>query len=222
MPQAIGHVLPIAFAAAISSIPIMATLVILLSPARTRSAVPFLVGWAVGLAGVVTVATLAAQAIPASRSSRHTDVAVGIAETLIGLALVTLAVVRWRRQRRDPDHAMPKWLGTVGSLGPWSSFGIALLLNLRPKALLLAIAAGLAIRAPSMPVGQTAIVIVIYTVIAACTVATPIIATLAAPRRMEPRLRNAEGWLNRNSATLTSLIVLLIAVVIVGSGIARL
>ena len=222
MPQAIGHVLPIAVAAAISSVPIMATIVILLSPARSHSALSFMIGWMLGLAAVVTIATLAAQAIPGPRSARDPQEAVGIAEILIGVALLVVAVVRWRRQRRSPRSGMPQWLGRVGSLGPWSRFGIGLLLNLRPKGLLLAISAGLAIRAPMLSIGQTVIVILIYTVVAASTVAVPIIAALSAPQKMEPRLRTAEGWLARNSAVLTSLIVVLIAVVIIGTGIARL
>ena len=50
MLQAIGHILPIALAVAISSVPIMATILILLSPKRAQSAIPFLIGWVLGIA----------------------------------------------------------------------------------------------------------------------------------------------------------------------------
>ena len=52
MLDAIGHVLPIALAVAISSVPIMATILILLSPKRGRSALPFLIGWVLEACGV--------------------------------------------------------------------------------------------------------------------------------------------------------------------------
>lgn len=221
MALAILHILPIAIAAAISSVPIMATIVILLSPARSRSAVPFLVGWVLGLAAVVTLCTVLAQWIPTPRSTRRPDTVIGVAEIVIGLALLVVAAVSWVRGRRNPTDAMPKWLNRIDALGPWSAFSIALLLNVRPKALLLAIAAGLAVRAENLPIGLSAVVILIYTVIAASTVAVPIIMTLAAPHRMEPHLRAAQAWLARNASAVTSAILALIAVLIVVSGFAR-
>jgi hypothetical protein len=222
MLQAIGHVLPIAIAVAISSVPIMATILILLSENRSRSALPFLIGFVLGLAIVVALCTLFAQAIPTPRSSRRPDTAVGIGEILVGLALVVTAIVAWVRARRNTSTAMPKWLEGVGRLGPWSAFGLALLLNVRPKALLLAIAAGLALRGDGVSTTQALIVIGIYTVISASTVAVPIIATLVDHRRMEPRLLRAREWLGRNSGAVGALILLLIGVVIVGTGLARL
>ena len=60
MLSALGPLLPIAVAVAVSSVPIMATILILLSPKRNRSAIPFLIGWLVGMAAVVVVAALGA------------------------------------------------------------------------------------------------------------------------------------------------------------------
>ena len=117
---------------------------------------------------------------------------------------------------------MPKWLGSVDKLGPWSAFGIAFALNVRPKGLLLAIAAGLAIRAPELSVGESAIVILIYTIIGASTVAVPVILTLADSKGMQPRLLAMKDWITRNQGTVTALIVLLIGVVIIGMGLAGL
>ncbi|HEU0181944.1 MAG TPA: GAP family protein [Agromyces mariniharenae] len=222
MLEATWHILPISIAVAISSVPIMATILILLSPNRTRSALPFLIGFVLGLALVVTLCTLFAQAIPTPRSARRPDTAVGTAEILVGLALVVIAVVAWVRARRNPSTAAPKWLEGVSRLGAWGSFGLALLLNVRPKALLLAIAAGLALRGDGVTATQAAILIGVYTLVSASTVAVPIIATLVDHRRMEPRLLRAREWLDRNSGQVTAVILLLIGLVIIGTGIARL
>jgi hypothetical protein len=62
MLSALGELLPIAVAAAVSSVPIMATILILLSPKRSHPAIPFLVGWVLGMAAVVVVATVGASA----------------------------------------------------------------------------------------------------------------------------------------------------------------
>jgi len=222
MLQATWHILPIAIAVAVSSVPIMATILILLSPNRARSALPFLVGFVLGLALVVTLCTLFAQAIPTPRSSRRPDTVVGTAEILVGLALVVLAIVAWVRARRNPSSAAPKWLEGVARVGPWSAFGLGLLLDIRPKALLLAIAAGLAMRGDDVTAGQAAILIGLYTVISASTVGVPIVATLVDHRRMEPRLLRARAWLERNSGQVAAVILLLIGIVIIGTGVARL
>lgn len=219
--QAIGNVLPIAVAMAISSVPITATILILLSPHRPRLAVPFLIGYVLGLAGVVCLCTAASELLPTTRSARRPDTTIGILEILIGLALAASAIVSARRARRAPNSGLPTWLSTIGTLPPWGSFGLALVFNVRPKALLLAMASGLTIRADSTSVSQSLVAIAVYTVIAASTVAVPIIATLAAPARMEPRLVRADGWLSRNSTTVTELVLIMVAVVVIGTGITR-
>jgi threonine/homoserine/homoserine lactone efflux protein len=220
--QAIGHILPFAVAVALSSVPIMATIFILLSPNRSRSALPFLIGWVIGIFVVVCIAALLAQAVPTARLPRRPDTVIGGIEIVVGLLLIGLAFLTLRHARRQTTHEVPKWLRTSGELGPWQSLGLAFILNVRPKALLLAIAAGLTIRADSDSLTDAFIAIGVYTLIAASTVAVPIIATLAAPARMEPRLVSMRGWLIDNGEALGSVIGIVIGVVIVGMGIARL
>jgi len=222
MPQAIGHLLPIALAVAISTVPIMATILVLLSPRRGRSALPFLLGWVLGIATVVSLCTAFAQLIPTSRSPRRPETTIGIAEMLVGVALVVIAIIAWRRARRNPSTAMPKWLNAVGSLGPWSSFGLAFALNVRPKGVLLAVAAGLSLRADGLSLGESMVAIAIYTLIGCSTVAVPIIVTLAAPERMEPRLVSAKEWITRNNGIITAIILVMVGVVIFGTGLGRL
>ena len=69
--SALGQLLPIAIAVAVSSVPITLTILILLSPRRNRVAIPFLIGWVVGMAVVVAISALGANALPI-RSFRTT------------------------------------------------------------------------------------------------------------------------------------------------------
>src|SRR3954467_2982242 len=135
--QAIGHILPIALAVALSSVPITVTIFILLSPNRSRSAVPFMIGWLIGLVLVVTFSALLAQLVPTPRGPRRPETAVGIIEILVGLALVVLGLLSFRRSRRSTTHAVPPFLQSRRTLGPWEAFGLAIILNIRPKGLLL-------------------------------------------------------------------------------------
>lgn len=220
--QAVGNILPIAVAVALSSVPILATILILLSPHRGRSAVPFLIGWVIGLVAVVFGSTALAQLVPDGILPRRQDEAVGMLEILLGAALIIVAAVSWWVSRRRPPMEMPKWLRSIGNLGPWSSFGVALVLNIRPKALLLALAAGLTVQADAESSTEALIAIAIYVLIAASTVGVPIIATLANPTKMEPRLVGMKDWLTRNGTGVTAIILVVIGVDIIGTGIARL
>ncbi len=70
--------------------------------------------------------------------------------------------------------------------------------------------------------GESAVVIAIYTIIGALTVAVPVILSLVDRKGMQPRLLEMKDWFSHNSVTVTSLIVLVIGVVIIGAGLANL
>ncbi|WP_345761170.1 GAP family protein [Diaminobutyricibacter sp. McL0608] len=221
MLAAVGHVLPLAVAFALSSIPIMATILILLSKNRNRSSIPFLIGWILGIALVLVVLTWIAQAVPGT-VPRQSQVALGSALIVIGVALIALSVFNWTRGRRNPASGVPRWLEAVSSFGPWSSLGFALLLNVRPKAILLSAAAGLSLRGDGLSPGEVAVVVLIYTLVAASTVAIPIIARLVAPRRTEIPLVNARKWLEANNRIVSALILVLVGFVVIADGLTRL
>jgi hypothetical protein len=63
---------------------------------------------------------------------------------------------------------------------------------------------------------------VIYTLIATSTVVVPITASFVARQRMEPKLIGARDWLIDNGRILTSLMMLMIGVVILGAGLIQL
>jgi Sap, sulfolipid-1-addressing protein len=221
MWQALGGLLPIAIAVAFSSVPITVTVLILLSPNRNRAAVPFLVGWVTGVAAVIVLSALGASALP-EPPRRGPDIVTALLHIVIGTALVVLGVVSLRRSSRTDQTGLPRWLSAVDSFGALAAFGVAVLLDFRPKGLLLGIAAGLALHAASVDVGEAAVLIGIYTVIATSTVVVPIMASLIAPRRMEPRLIAARDWLAHNGRVLTSSMMFMIGVVILGAGLTEL
>jgi len=218
---AFGTLLPIALAAAVSSVPITLTILILLSPKRNRLAIPFLIGWVVGMAVVVGLSALGAASLPI-RSLRTTQRAIGIAEIIVGAGLLVMAVLTWRRAAKGHSASRSRWLDSVDRLGPATAIGLALVLNLRPKGLLLGAAAGLAIAGARLNGTDAVIMIVVYLALASSTVTVPIIATLASPTRMQPRLVSARDWLDRNGGHITVVILLMVGLVILGDGLTRL
>jgi hypothetical protein len=218
MWQALGGLIPIAVAVAVSSVPITVTILILLSPNRNRAALPFLVGWVAGVAAVIILSALGASALP-EPPRRSADTTRAVLEIIIGSALIVLGVVGLRRGVRT---GLPGWLSAVDSFGALASFGVAVLLDFRPKGLLLGVAAGLTLHAAPVRPSQVGLLIVIYTVIATSTVVVPIAASLIAPRKMEPKLIAARDWLAHNGRILTSSVMFMIGVVILGAGLTKL
>jgi Sap, sulfolipid-1-addressing protein len=217
MWQALGALLPIAVAVAFSSVPITVTILILLSPNRKVAAIPFLVGWIIGVAGVIVLSTLFTSALP--KPPRFgPDRATAVLFMAIGVALVVLGVVNLRRSARTERTGLPRWLSRVGSFGALVSFAVAVLLSFRPKGLLLGMTAGLILNAAPVNTGEAVGLAAIYTVIGTSTVVVPIAASFLARQRMEPKLIAARDWLSNNGRILTSLMMVMIGVVILGAG----
>ena len=71
MGAVIGEILPLAVGIAISPIPIIAVILMLLSPRAKGASVGFMIGWVVGIIVAVVVFTLLSSVIPQSGESRQ-------------------------------------------------------------------------------------------------------------------------------------------------------
>ncbi len=219
MGQVLAQLIPVALAAALSTVPIMATLFILLSERRRVTALPFMSGWVIGSAAGLILATLAAQALPGR--PRQFASLVDNLEIAIGSALVVFGLVTLFRHKRSSTSQRPSRIEGIGSLGPLPVFGIGLALNLRPKALLLFAAASLAITGAPPLVDDDLFLIVVYTAIATSTVVVPTLATVFFPDRMEPRLVTARDWVSAHGTAVTGAVMILVGVVVLAAGIGR-
>lgn len=171
----IGLLLPVAVAAAFSTIPILASLLILLSPNQRRSSPAFLLGWVLGLAGLTVAAAFGLAALPAESPVAHRPLA-AIIEMIVGAAVLGYGVWMFFHPPAAAKLASP-WMKAMGSLGPWPSFGLGFALNLWPKSLLIAVAAGLIINRQPLPPSSLIVALAVYLVISSSTVAVPVLLT---------------------------------------------
>ena len=142
MRQAISEVLPYAIGVAISPVPIIAVILMLFS-ARARTNGPsFLVGWALGLGIVVTVAYLIADASDVATDSSASDGSSTV-QVVLGAVLLVLALRNWRKRPAAGEEApTPKWMAAIDSFTPFKALGLAVLLSaVNPKNLILSIGA---------------------------------------------------------------------------------
>ena len=217
MGQALLQLLPLALAAALSSVPITATIFILLSESRSRSGLAFLAGTVLGMFVAVVVATVLGQALP-GRPRDHDALAAKL-EIAVGVAMVVLGVVTLARRTRARGGRGAGWLDQVGSFGMLPVFGIGLALNVRPKAVLLAVAAGLAISKAHLALAENVVLTLVYTAIATSTVLVPVVATILFPHWMEPRLLAVKAWIAVHSTAVGGVISILIGVFVIGVGV---
>jgi hypothetical protein len=149
MGTAIGELLPLAVAIAISVTTIITTVFLLLSPKAKGKTVALLVGCVVGVGGAVAAFTLLTDLLP-TQSSGESSVADSVIKMLIGILLVVLALRQWRERPASGDRAeLPKWTAGVDSMTPGKALVLGLLLSaVVPKNLLIALSAGLIVGEP--------------------------------------------------------------------------
>lgn len=218
MNAVIGDILPLALGVAISPIPIIAAILMLFSPRAGGTSSGFLIGWILGIIVVTGLFTALSGSL-----STGSDTSAGVSWTKIVLGVLLLVVGARQWRGRDGAEATPKWMAAIDGFTPVKAFGLGFLLSaVNPKNLLMGIAAGVAIGSAGLSVGGEAGAIAVFTVIAASTVAVPVIAYLFAKEKMRGPLDALKAWLQDNNATVMAVLLLVIGVVLIGKGIGRL
>ncbi|MGH1547706.1 GAP family protein [Leifsonia poae] len=221
MPEAIGEVLPLAVGIAISPIPIIAAILMLLSPHARSTSVGFLIGWVLGIVVAVVVFTLLSGLIPAEDPDASKPIA-GVIKVVLGVLLLLLALRQWRsRPRAGETAALPKWMDAIDDMTATRGLVLGFLLAaVNPKNLLLAASAGVAIGTAGLSVGSAVVVIVVFTLVAAISVLIPVVGYLVAASTFTKPLDSLRGWLVAHNVAVMSVLLLVIGVVMIGKGIA--
>lgn len=217
----IGQLLPLAVAVALSSVPILAVLVLLLAAVRPWVPTLFVVGYVAGLIAITSLFAIFLHAIPGTTSVGPQPV-VGVLEILVGAALLVYAVIEVRRHPQATERdTPPRWMVALGRMRSLPALGLGFALNLRPKSVLLAVAAGLAIGPAQLPLPEDIVVIAIYVLIGGSTVGGPALFALVRPDTARPALAATERWLLRNDTTVAIIVATVIGTVIIGNGLSR-
>ena len=221
MRQAVGDVLTLAIAAAISPFPIIGVVLTLVSPRGRTNGPMFVVGWLVGLALIGTVGLVVADSLDLSDDGSPSSGA-SWWHIALGIVLVVLAVRQLvHRSPSGEEPKVPKWMGAVEDLSAprAGALGVALS-TVNPKNLLLTIAATTTIASAGLPARDQAVAYLVYASIASLGVVTPVMVSLALGERSAPMLERLKTWLQHNSSTIAGVIFLVIGARLIGQGIA--
>jgi hypothetical protein len=103
MGATIGEILPLAVGIAISPIPIIAAILMLLSPKAKGTSLGFLFGWLVGIITALVVFTLLSSVLPQPADGPST--VAGVIKIALGALLLLLAVKQWRSRPAKGEQA---------------------------------------------------------------------------------------------------------------------
>jgi len=216
----VGAVLPQAMAIALSPVPMVCIVLVLMSRRPVRAGLSFATGWvgalaiAVGLIAWLTD-TVAEQDAEAARDG------VDVVQLAVGVLFAVLAVRYWRK-RPDSDAPPPRpaivdRIATLSAPALVLAGAGAALANV--KNLPLVVSAGSYIGGAGLAPGPTIIAAAIFVVAASLTVLAPLLAVaIVGPDKSAPTLKALETWLLTNLNTITVILLAVLATVMLGNG----
>jgi hypothetical protein len=186
--EAIGQVLPLAIGVALSPIPIIAIILMLVTPRARANGPAFVVGWLLGLALVGVVVFLIANSADANDNGPATWV--DVLKLVLGLVLLVLARKQWRsRPHGDEPASEPKWMRSVDHFTPGRSAGAGVVLSAaNPKNVVLAAGAAAEIAQLGVSDADEVVAYAVFALIGTIGVAAPLVVYFALGDRAGPIL----------------------------------
>lgn len=221
MGNVIDVVLPLAVGVALSPVPLIAILLMLLAPKAGSAAVGFLVGWLVGIVLAVSVFSFLFGFLP-PRDENGTDVLGGVLKVGLGTALLVIAIRQWVAiPKAGAEPPLPGWMIAIDTMMARKAIVLSFLLAaVNPKNLLLNAAAGVAIGSSDLDAGAQIAIVILYTVIASASVGLPVMLYRIAGERMATPMERMRAWLEANNAGVMATLLTILSVVLIGKGLA--
>jgi threonine/homoserine/homoserine lactone efflux protein len=220
MSETSGSVLtelvPLALVVALSPLSIIPAVLVLHTPRPRPTGLAFLAGWVVGLAALTAIFVEVSNLLGGVG-----DKPPGWASWLriaIGAALIVFGVYRWLT-RKQSAHT-PRWMQSINKLTPLRAAATATVLTVvNPKVLFVSAAAGLAIGSAGIGNPGVWFAEIWYVLVAASTVAIPILAYAVSGDRLDEPLTRLKDWMERQHATLVAAILIVIGLLVLYKGI---
>ncbi len=201
---------------ALSPITVIPAVLVLHAPRPRPTSLAFLSGWVLGLVAVTALFVGGSDLLGGLHKAPPTWAS--WLRVVLGSALILLGVFRWLTRHRPGKS--PRWMRSFSTLTPLrAGVTAAVLVVLRPEVLILCAAAGLAIGGSNFSAATELTAAAIFIVVAASTVAIPILGYAAAGDRLDDALERLKVWMEENHAALLAIILVLIGLMVLYNGI---
>lgn len=214
--ELLSQLLTPALGIAISPLPIVGLILILLGENAKRNSFFFSLGW---LIGNVTTFTLALffMGVTTSKSSESSLIQ-KIVFAVLGILLILVAIKTFmKRTKVGEEPKTPKWFAKMTSLKPGGAVGFGAVLSAaNPKNLLLSLSAGAAAGVVTQVMSDDIMAIVLFGLIATSTIVVPTILFSVMGEKINHKLDEMKTWLIYNNDTITAVMLLFIGIKILG------
>jgi len=220
MGQGISEVLVPGIGVAISTVPIIAVILMLFSQRARSNGPAFLIGWMLALTLVFGVVYVLADQGNAATSSTASDT-ISWGQIVFGVLLLLVAARTWRnRPKPGAEAEMPKWMAGVDSLTPGKAFGLGLLLDgLNPKNLLLTIGAASGLAQLGLSGSDVVVSLIVFVFLGSISIAAPVIYYMAGGDAAKSSLDSMKQWLTIHSSAVMTVVLLIVGVDLIAKGI---
>ena len=221
MGAVIGELLPLAIGVAISPIPIIAVILMLLAPRAGGASKGFGAGWVLGVLGATLVVVAVARAAGIGGSSANPSTGASWVRAVVGALLLALGARQWRgRPRSGEQPELPEWMRMVDRITPAKAAGLGFVLAaVNPKNLAMCVAAGVAVGGGHLGWWPAFGSVLVFTALAVSTVVVPVVGYAVARQRMLGPLSQLRGWLERHNAAVMAVLFAVIGVTVLGQGV---
>ncbi len=207
-----------AFGITASPSPMIAIIIILMTPRAKSNASTFLIGWFSGLLLVGLVVLL----IPALWSGPgHSQTNITQIRIILGAAFLALSAYIARHiPRRGRQAPPPRWQAKLDSFGFPQSFAFGFFFAVPNVKNASMTAAGMSTLTQfDLGMGQELVILILFSLIASIGVLTPPAIYLIFPATAEPIFATLKSWLIQNRALILFLLLLIFGIVWIVQGV---
>ena len=225
MGAVLGEILPFAVAIAVSPLPVIVAVLMLVSDRARAKSFAYVVGRLVGLSVVMALVVVFSGADLSHLGHRdHPTTTSSVIRIIIGALLACYAAWLWTKRTKPGEEPKPgKLLRSVDRVNPGSAvvFGV-LLVVLDVSTVVLAVMAGLDIGQTRLPGVEAFALTVAFILAATLTCTVPLLIHLVGGPAFERKLASVKVWLVANEKTVMMVLFLVFAAVLIGRGITHL
>ncbi|KAA9132999.1 GAP family protein [Microbacterium caowuchunii] len=221
MLAVLADLLTIGVGVAISPIAIVTVILLATAGKGRTTGTAFVLGCYAFAVLFLTILVVIGRAARTDEPESGAHITVDVVEIVLGLILLVLAVLQWRKRS---SHEPPAWMAKLDGLTVVNAFIVGMLISgpLSPKDLPLLVAAGGRISQASLALWEIVAVILIFSLIGIAAILVPWIISVISPGSVEARLSGVRTWLMANHAVIMTLLFLLLGVKLIGAGVADL
>jgi len=218
MFEALKEAFPMSLGLALSPFPLIAIIIILMTPKSKSNSLWFLLGWILGIYAIGLLVLI----IPGLANKHDTpNIYSGVIRIVLGLSLLIFAFKTWLNRPRPGDEIVtPKLFLSIDKFGFRKSMLTGFLFSAaNVKNMAFSAAGALRINQSLAGTESIFIALLLFSLIGSLTLIFPVMVYVFAEKRIEPTFLIWKKWLIKNNKILLVLILGFIGLMLVHGGI---